>query len=169
MNAEIIKPDGAPSMPGSPEGNAVKASTSEKKNTTGSPFVKTGKAELSNAALRITYEAFHESHDVYIGMTDLGKLIASRLAPAAPVKEIRKEQDGSETPQKIGYACRTTSGKALKINTIHSGGDLLLPWSNLLEIVNHKRGSAPVSRIVIPDSPKPAPVRNIYAGLERGF
>jgi hypothetical protein len=136
----------------------------------GSPFMKCGKAELLHASLHITYEAFKETHDVYIGMADLDQLIRSRFAPAAPVKECRKEQDDTETAVKIGYACRTTSGKALKINTIHSAGDLLLPWSNLLDIVSHKRNSAPVSRIVVPEAPRAAPThKNIREGLVTGF
>jgi hypothetical protein len=156
-----------PALEGRGSDTATKVSTSEKKNF--SPFVHTGKAELSHQALHVSYRAFNEDHDVYIGMTDLAQLMSSRFTPAAPVKEIRIDVAGVESTEKIGYAARTISGKALKINTIHSGGDLLLPWSNLAEIVNHKRNSAPVSRLVVPEAPKPAPARDIREGLEGGF
>jgi hypothetical protein len=92
-------------------------------------------------------------------MTDLSRIIQSRFEPAAPVKELRIGPDGVETADKIGYACRTASGKALKINTIHSGGDLILPWSSLMSVWNHKINSAPVSRISMPEAPRPATLR----------
>ena len=170
MNAEILKEDGARTQSPGSSGNqcANNVSTFGKKNTAGSPFVKTGKAQLSHHALRIDYQSFGAEHSVYIGMVDLDRIIKSRFEPAAPVKECRKETDGTDTSVKIGYACRTASGKALKINTVHSGGDLLLPWLILLEIVNHKRNSAPVSRIVVPEAPK-AVTRDIRSGLEWGF
>jgi hypothetical protein len=178
MNEEILKEGGAGDLllPGKgTRTSANNVSTSEKKNIC-SPFMHCGRAQLSNAALRIDYEAFHEQHSVFIGMTDLNELVRSRFAPAAPVKETRIGPDGAETTTKIGYTCRTASGKALKINTIHSDGDLLLPWSNLQEIVNHKRNSAPVSRVRVPEAPRPAPrplsvpaSRDIREGLAQGW
>ena len=171
MNTEILKDGGARTQSPGSSGNqcANNVSPYEKKNTTGSPFVHCGKAELSQNALYVNYESFGTNHDVLIGLQDLSQLISSRFAPAAPVKEIRTSTDGVKTAEKIGYACRTASGKALKINTIHSNGDLTLPWVNLLDIVNHKRNSAPVSRLAIPEAPRPAPARDIRAGLERGL
>jgi len=120
MSEQIQKTGGsATPTPSSHEGTAAEqVSTSEKKNTAGSPFVRCGKAELSHAALRIVYQSFNEEHVVYIGMADLDQLIRSRFAPAAPVKECRKEQDGTDTAVKIGYACRTSSGKAFRLREI---------------------------------------------------
>lgn len=171
MEGETIKEDGARTLSSGNSGNqsAVKVSTSERKNTC-SPFVHTGKCELSGQALRITYESFKKNHVVYIGMTDLNELMRSRFAPAAPVKELRLDPDGVEISVKIGYACRTVSGKALKVNTSTSGGDLILPWSSLEKIWNHKVNSAPISRIRDGCPTPPAvPCKPITEGLARGF
>jgi hypothetical protein len=174
MNVEILKEDGARTQsPGSSGTQCAnnESTSAQKAVIIGSPFVRTGSIRIENQALRIDYEAFHERHSVFIGMKDLQQLARDRFAPAAPVKEIRPGADGSEVCEKIGYAARTASGKVLKINTIHSGGDLTVPWTTFLQVINGKIKSAPISRIRIAEAPKtaPAPARGIYAGLERGF
>jgi len=141
--------------------------------TIGSPFVRTGSIQMVDRALRIDYEAFKESHCAFIGPQDLQQLIRNRFAPAAPVKEIHRDSSGTETSDKIGYACRTSSGKALKISTTTSGGDLVVPWSGFLKVVDGKIRSAQLSRLVIPGAPprqpKPAPAKDIREGLITGF
>ncbi len=140
----------------------------------GSPFVRTGTITMENRALRILYESFNDSHIALIEPRDLERLVRDRFAPPAPVKQIRKGIDGAEISEKIGYAVRTVSGKALKIQTSTSGGDMVVSWSTFLQVVNQKIRSANISRIKDkqPEAPKAAPVpagRNIRAGLETGF
>jgi len=139
----------------------------------GSPFVRTGSIQMVHRALRIDYEAFNESHCAFIGPQDLQQLVRDRFAPAAPVKEIHRESSGTETSYKIGYGCRTASGKALKISTTTSGGDLVVPWSSFLKVVDGRIRSTPISRIAVPEvpprQPAPAPARDIRHGLETRF
>jgi hypothetical protein len=141
---------------------------------TRSPFARAGSIRIENRALRIDYESFGNSYTVHIGPQDLNLLVRDRFAPAAPVRQMRKGIDGSEIDEKIGYACRTVSGKALKISTSTSGGDMIVPWNGFLQVVNHKIKSAAISRIKkevleSPRSPPPKPSRNIQEGLSRGF
>ena len=130
----------------------------------GSPFVRTGSIEMVNAALRIDYKSFGEDHSVFIGMMDLQRLVRDRFAPAAPVKQTRQGIDGSEITEKIGYACRTVSGKALKISTSTSGGDMMVPWTSFLQVLNRKIRSATISRIRSGalDSPGPTHASPVY-------
>ena len=179
MNAEILKEDGARTQ--SPESSgtqcAEQISTADYKIvSTGSPFVRAGSVSMENAAVRIDYEAFGQSHTVFIGLKDHTQLIRDRFAPAAPVKESRTGTDGKEECVKIGYAARTASGKALKVNTIHSGGDLVVSWGNFLKVVKGSLRTTSISRIAggpqrqpPKPAPAPAPARSIYSGLERGF
>jgi hypothetical protein len=177
MNEEILKDGGARTQSPGSSGNqcANNESTSAQKAVIiGSPFVRTGMIRMENQALRIDYDAFHEQHTVFIGMKDLQQLARDRFAPAAPVKEVRMGPDGTETCDKVGYAARTASGKAVKISTTTSDGDLIVPWTTFLQVLNYKIKQAPVSRIRIAEAPPkpapaPAPARSIYAGLERGF
>lgn len=125
---------------------------------------------MENQALRINYESFGTSHVAYIGMVDLQRLVRDRFAPAAPVKQVRPGLDGEEISEKIGYACRSLSGKALKISTTTSGSDLVVPWTAFLQVVNRKLARAAISRVTIPEvPPRPVPVSNINDGLTRGF
>lgn len=138
----------------------------------GSPFVRTGSIRLDNAALRIDYQSFGKEHSAFIGMTDLQRLTHDRFAPPAPVKQTRQGIDGAEIPEKIGYACRTVSGKAIKIQTSTSAGDLVVSWTTFLQVVNHRLRSAAISRIKNnqPEAPRPAPAaKNIREGLATGF
>jgi len=135
-----------------------------------SPFTRTGSIAMQNQALRITYDAFGKSHIAYIGMVDLQRLVRDRFAPAAPVKQTRQGIDGSEITEKIGYACRTVSGKALKISTSTSGGDMMVPWTSFLQVLNRKMRSVTISRIRAralesPGSFCQAPGRDIRAGI----
>jgi hypothetical protein len=140
----------------------------------GSPFVRTGSIRLDNTALRIDYQSFGKEHSAIIGMIDLQRLTRDRFAPAAPVKQIRQGVDDTEVTEKIGYASRTVSGKALKISTTTSGGDMVVSWNNFLQVVNGKVRSAPISRIKksaieVPGPSSPAHGRNIREGLVEGF
>jgi hypothetical protein len=138
----------------------------------GSSFVRTGSIQMVDRALRIDYEAFGKSHSALIGPQDLQQIIRNRFAPAAPVKEIHRDSSGTETSDKIGYACRISSGKALKISTTTSGGDLVVPWSGFLKVVDGRIRSAQLSRLVIPEAPprqpSPTPARDIREGLITG-
>jgi hypothetical protein len=129
---------------------------------------------MESQALRISYDSFGKSHIAFIGMQDLNILTRDRFAPAAPVKQIRQGVDDTEVTEKIGYASRTVSGKALKISTTTSGGDMVVSWNNFLQVVNGKVRSAPISRIKksaieVPGPSSPAHGRNIREGLVEGF
>ena len=50
-----------------------------------------------------------------------------RFTSPVPVMRIRQGIDGTEITEKIGYACRTVSGRALKISTSTSGGSWSCP------------------------------------------
>lgn len=127
---------------------------------------------MENQALRIEYDAFNERHVAYVDMKDLQQIARNRFAPAAPVKKIRTGVDGSEVCEKIGYACRTSSGKAVKVSTTTSGGDLTVPWTTFLQVLNGKIKQAPIFRIRVSEAlkrPAPAPARDIREGLAGGF
>ncbi|MDD3136322.1 MAG: hypothetical protein PHF64_07450, partial [Methanoregula sp.] len=80
----------------------------------GSPFVRTGSIQMESQVLRINYDSFGKSHTAFIEPQDLNLLVRDRFAPAAPVRQMRLGVDGAEITEKIGYATRTVSGKALK-------------------------------------------------------
>ncbi|WP_048110855.1 hypothetical protein [Methanoregula formicica] len=156
-------------------GSAISVSPSAQKIVIiGSPFVRTGSIAMAGQALRIRYSAFDKTHEAIIETRDLERLVRDRFAPPAPVKQIRQGIDGTQVTDKIGYACRTVSGKALKIQTSTSDGDMVVSWTTLLQVVNQKIRSAHISRIKNnqPEAPRPAQVsvgRNIRAGLATGF
>jgi hypothetical protein len=121
----------------------------------------------------ISYESFGMSHIVHIGAGDLQRLVRDRFAAPAPVMQIRKGVDESEITEKIGYACRTVSGKAIKIQTSTSGGDMVVSWTNFLQVVNGKVRTAAISRIKKDTLESPGPAllsrSNIREGLAGGF
>ncbi len=140
----------------------------------GSPFVRTGSILMENQALRINYDSFGKSHTAFIEPQNLNLLVRDRFAPAAPVRQIRMGVDGAEITEKIGYATRTVSGKALKISTSTSGGDLVVSWTSFLHVVNRKVRSVTISRIrnsalEAPGAAFPFPGRSIREGLAGGF
>lgn len=126
----------------------------------GSPFVRTGSITMENQVLWIAYQSFGKSHIAHIEARDLDRLVRDRFAPPAPVKQLRRGIDGTEVSEKIGYACRTVSGKAIKIQTSTSGGDMVVSWTSFLRVVNRKIRSAAISRIrsPAPEAPKPIPI-----------
>jgi hypothetical protein len=113
----------------------------------GSPFIRTGSITMENQVLRISYDTFGTFYTAFIGTRDLQKMVRDRFAPASPVMQMRTGIDGAEVTEKIGYACRSVSGKALKISTSTSGGDLIVPWTRLLQVVNCKVRLASISRL----------------------
>lgn len=174
---ETSEKNGAPiTRPASEEtGSANNVSLFAQKTViTGSPFERIGSITLQDQKLRIGYRSFGQDHHVYIGAVDLNRLVRDRFAPPAPVKRVRDGIDGSEITEKIGYACRTVSGKALKISTTTSGGDMVVSWTTFLQVMNHKTRSAALSRIRnnAPEAPQPAPTTadcDIREGLATGF
>ena len=177
MNEEVTKYKGAPATRPASEGTGSANSVSpsaQKIVIIGSPFVRIGSITMENRVLWISYESFGMSHIVHIGAMDLQRLVRDRFAAPAPVMQIRKGVDGSEITEKIGYACRTVSGKAIKIQTSTSGGDMVVSWTNFLQVMNGKVRSAAISRIKKDtlEVPGPAiltPGRNIREGLAGGF
>lgn len=140
----------------------------------GSPFERIGSIVMQDQKLRIGYRSFGQTHFVYIGTADLQRLVRDRFALPAQVVQTRDGIDGAEITEKIGYATRTTSGKALKISTTTSGGDLVVPWGRFVDVVNQKLKSTAISRLrtpapEVPATPRPAPGRNIREGLVTGF
>ncbi|MGB8219239.1 MAG: hypothetical protein WCE46_02515 [Methanoregula sp.] len=155
-------------------GTATQVSRSDLKISTGSPFMHCGKIEMLQQDLRISYDSFGASHEVFISSEDLGPLVRDRFAPPARVMEIRSAAGGAQERIKIGYAARSVSGKALKISTTTSGGELMAPWSSFLKVVNRKARSVPVSRIAagapqVQVPQRPGPSHDIREGLTGGF
>jgi len=176
MSEETTKGNGArtlsPGSSGNQSANNV-LSSDQKTVLIISPFVRCGFIQMENEALRIDYQSFGTDHTVFIGTVDLQHLVRDRFAPPAPVMQIRHGIDGAaEIVEKIGYAARTVSGKAIKIQTTMSGGDMIVPWTGFVHVVNKKIKSMAISRIRVPEAPRPAapaPGRNIQKGLTRGF
>ena len=154
-------------------GNAGTASQHRQKTVSaGSPWQKCGKITLENDTLKIVYESFGKDHAVYIAAGDLQRMIKDRWSPPAPVQEARDQPDGAVILQKIGYACRSVSGRALKISTTTSGGDLSCPWSSLLSVVDRRAKGAPVSRLNAGEclpGPRVPTSPGIREGLVTGF
>lgn len=172
MDEETTKADGARTLSPGSMGTQCAGNVStcgQKTVIIGSPFVRTGSIRMDHESLRIDYQAFGADHVAYVEMKDLQRLVRDRFAPAAPVKQIRLGIDGAEITEKIGHTARTSSGKAVKIQTISSGGDMVVPWTGFVQVVNKKIKSAALSRIRVPEAPQKAPERDIRAGLERGF
>lgn len=138
--------------------------------STGSEFVRTGEISMEDNELQIAYDSFGKSHEVFIISQDLRQIIRSRLAPAAPVYEMRDRADGRNDRVKIGYGARTVSGKAFKVSTTTSGGDLLVPWSTFLKVVNGSQESAVLSRLnnKSGDGPR-GPVPSSDGGIREGL
>ncbi|MHB8162793.1 MAG: hypothetical protein ACYDDV_00415 [Methanoregula sp.] len=177
MLMETSEQKGAPATRPASEGTGSANSVSpsaQKIVIIGSPFVRTGSIQMENTALRIDYESFGRSHMAFIEMQDLNLLVRDRFAPAAPVRQKRLGTDGSEIDEMIGYACRTVSGKALKVSTSTSEGDMIVPWAGFLQVVNLKIKSAAISRVNYSALESPGPAlpssgSNIREGLAGGF
>jgi hypothetical protein len=177
MLQETSERNGAPiTRPASEEmGSANSVSTSAQKTVIiGSPFERIISITMQDQKLRIGYRSFGQDHLVYIGTVDLQRLVRDRFAPPAQVMQIREGIDGAEVTEKTGYACRTVSGKALKISTTTSGGDMVVPWSRFVDVVNHKIKSTAISRLrksalEVPVTPRPVSLYNIREGLATGF
>jgi len=160
----------APQLAGMGTGNAGTASQHAQKTVSaGSLWQRCGKITLENNTLKIVYESFGNDHAVYIAAGDLQRMITDRWSPPAPVQEAREQPDGAVILQKIGYACRSVSGKALKINTTTSGGDLSCPWSSFLSVVNGKAKGAPVSRLNAGEHSAPGPRAQAAQGVREGL
>jgi hypothetical protein len=163
----------SPQLVGAGPSTAMSESTLEHKMVfRGSPFDRCGHIIMEGDALKIIYSAFGKDHTAFICDKDLRALTGISYAPPVPIHEIQKSPDGTVTTQKIGYAHRSVSGQSLVILTTTSGGDLIIPWLNLQQVMNGKARSAQVSRIkdkaIVP--PRPAvPASDIRAGLARGF
>ena len=163
----------APELTGAGPSTAKEVSTDEHKMVfRGSPFARCGHIAMEGDALKVFYQAFGQDHTVFICDKDLRALTTASLPPPVPVHEIREDSDGMTIRQKIGHGHRSVSGQALVISTVNSGGDLIIPWSKLQQVVNRKIRSAPVSRIkdkaIIPPRP-PVPASDIRAGLAGEF
>ena len=170
LSTETSDKSGGPiTAPGSQvTGAATEVSRWDPKISTGSPFVHCGKIEMLQQDLRIMYDSFGVMREVFILGEDLAPLVRDRFAPPAQVKEIRTKADSAQERVKIGYAVRSASGKALKIGTTTSGGELIIPWSAFLKVVSRKMRSVPVSRIGGSEA-RLAPTSDIREGLSRGF
>jgi hypothetical protein len=138
-----------------------------------SPFIRVGSISMKNRDLRISYDSFGKTRSVIIAAQDLMTLVSDRLAPATQVLESNERPGGIVITFKVGYACRSVSGKALKISTTTSCGELMVPWANFLKVINGVTKTASVSRIEkqVMDCPPatPSSSRDIRAGLSTGF
>jgi hypothetical protein len=84
--------------------------------------------------------------------------------------DVLRDQDGEIV--KIGTAYRSRSGRALIIRVTDAPGDLSVPWRCLVDLISGITQAAPISILIPPPRPSPAPVMNsnpITAGLARGF
>ncbi len=172
---ESLEKEGAPApqLAGMGTGNAGTASQHAQKTVSaGSLWQRCGKLTLENGTVKIVYESFGNDHAVYIAAGDLQRMIKDRWCAPMPVQESREQPDGAVILQKIGYACRTVSGKAIKINTTTSGGDLSCPWSSFLSVVNGRAKGAPISRLnagECPAGPRVPAAQGIRQGLTGGL
>jgi hypothetical protein len=169
---ETSEKDGAPApqLAGMGTGNAGTASQhTQKIISAGSPWQRCGKITLENDTLKIVYESFGKDHAVYIAAGDLQRMVKDRWFPPAPVQESREQPDGAVILQKIGYACRSVSGKAIKINTTTSSGDLSCPWSSFLSVVNGRAKGAPISRLNAGECPASGPRVPASQGIREGL
>ncbi|NMB79287.1 MAG: hypothetical protein GYA23_09375 [Methanomicrobiales archaeon] len=179
MTETIVKGNCSP-LPGwSNDGSeaAASVSTPEQKTVSAGAFQRAGSIGMQREALRISYESFNKSHVVYIGRGDLTRFVQNPLAGPAPVYETTINPDGSELYQKIGHAHQSMSGRALMICTSTSAGELTVPWSMFMAVINGRRGSSTISRVhdrprqqhpVAVQRPVPAS-DNLRSGLEGGF
>jgi hypothetical protein len=107
------------------------------------PRTPVGTVVLEDNMISVTYDTEGVSNTVY---TNARELRGDRDTPPLPVMA----RNPAGTFVKVGYCCRSPSGRALIMNTSSSQGYLTIEWSALISVVRGERKRAMVSRLNAP-------------------